>query len=234
MVSMRWKDGQEIIPKAFLCLLSKCDHDEALEWNDPIKTAQLNILCALTWNLIKHVCFYGIESFQDDLSLLPIKICSFVSLHCSQSVYGNKSLSTSRRHWGGEGWTGAEGTGRKNMAEPQPLGTQGQDGTHQGDKGCWGNTSVRAEEEIMWHREPQGVRPLLTPHPAFYQMRTSTRKLYQLDFPGGPVVKNLWFDSYQIQGTWVWSLACEDYTCHRTTKPAHSRACALQQKKPVQ
>ena len=65
---MRWKDGQEIIPNAFLCLLSKHDHDEALERNDPIKTAKLNILCALTWNLIKHVRFYGIESFQDDLS----------------------------------------------------------------------------------------------------------------------------------------------------------------------
>ena len=38
--------------------------------------------------------------------LLPIKICSYKSLRCSQSVHGNKSLSTSRRH-GGPGGRGA-------------------------------------------------------------------------------------------------------------------------------
>ena len=97
--------------------------------------------------------------------LLPIKICSYESLRCSQSVYGNKSLSTSRRHggWGGQGWPGAEGTGRKNMAEPQPLGTQGQDGTHQGDKGCRGkHFHVNGRRDSVIQRTPGSV-PYLAP-----------------------------------------------------------------------
>ena len=65
------------------------------------------------------------------------------------------------------------------------------------------------------------------------------------DFPGGPVVKNLPANA----GDPVQSLALEDSTCHRVTKPrrynyrackqqllnpAHSRARAPQQEKPLQ
>ena len=65
------------------------------------------------------------------------------------------------------------------------------------------------------------------------------------DFPGGPVVKNLPANA----GDPVQSLALEDSTCHRVTKPerynyrackqqllkpAHSRACAPWQEKPLQ
>ena len=58
-----------------------------------------------------------------------------------------------------------------------------------------------------------------------------------LDFPAGPVNKNL-LDNAR---TPVWSLVCKDSTCCRATKPmyhnywAHAtRACAQQQKKPPQ
>ena len=37
-----------------------------------------------------------------------------------------------------------------------------------------------------------------------------------------------------MQGAWVQSLLLEDSTCCRSTKPAHYRACALQQEKPPQ
>ena len=57
------------------------------------------------------------------------------------------------------------------------------------------------------------------------------------DIPDGPVVKMC----LPVQGTWIWSLIQEDSISQgnwtlelQLLKPAHPRACGLQQEKPLQ